>query len=383
MQSKLIPFLDIGCDRVIRHATAPTRPRRAAYFRDVRKRHTLSFRNFMTFVCDRWAHGNPVMKITIVLHYTSLALATIIDTFNHFDIDEDTPQRANVEVVNAPDGQFWIEVEFYSPRILLFSYLMNTVEILTELCLEDFLGGMGTKIWKLLDYPDVGIMVSPQVARALIQRRFVIWGLSYGAAILSGIKRWQAADLHLRWNGVKVGTIMIIKLVSSGCPSTLPYLNVTTNLIQQPDRLIVNGSRIPTNCSSTFDLGIDSVEDIRGKLTGRTLDLFNSFLLIMTVIVESAPLEATERVDGYRSATDFPNMSISFSAKRRTTTPYFEAQWLIHAVGAIPDLVIRRGGFREGQFQFNVDQVLVAEGSLQRKSSLMGTTPASWNVSVI
>lgn len=103
----------------------------------------------------------------------------------------------NRPVAGTPDPRFKIEAYFDGPKLPLISCLINTVEILVILGLRDFSGSMGKKSWKFDDYPHVGFIVSPRTKGGRIETRFVIWGLSQGAAHMIHLIRFQAVTFAL------------------------------------------------------------------------------------------------------------------------------------------------------------------------------------------
>lgn len=104
---------------------------------------------------------------------------------------------ANQTGVGSPDPRFKIEVDFRRPIIPLISCLMSTVQFLAILGLEDFRGSMEKFVWKIGNYPEVGMIVSPSREGGIIERRFVIWGLSQGVAHMIRLTRFQAVTFTL------------------------------------------------------------------------------------------------------------------------------------------------------------------------------------------
>lgn len=104
---------------------------------------------------------------------------------------------ANQTGVGIPDPRFHIEMDFRRPIIPLISCLMNTVQFLAILALEDFWGSTEKFSWKLSNYPEVGMIVSPNREGGRIERRFVIWGLSEGVADMIRLTRFQAVTFAL------------------------------------------------------------------------------------------------------------------------------------------------------------------------------------------
>ena len=125
---------------------------------------------------------------------TSAAVATPLVPLNESEIVNTV---ANQPVVGSPDPRFKIEAHFDGPKLPPISCLMNTIAILMILGLENFFRSMEATAWVLDDYPEVGMEVSPSTEDGDIENRFVIWGLSHGAAHMIHLRRFQAVTFTL------------------------------------------------------------------------------------------------------------------------------------------------------------------------------------------
>lgn len=130
----------------------------------------------------------------IILVLTSAAIISPLVLLNTSDIVNTVVNRP---VVGAPDPRFSIEASFNGPKLPPISCLMNSVEILVVLGLRDFSGSMEEVAWKLDEYPEVGMVISPSTESGRIELRFVIWGLSQGAAQMMNLIRFQAVTFTL------------------------------------------------------------------------------------------------------------------------------------------------------------------------------------------
>ena len=123
---------------------------------------------------------------------------------------------------------------------------------------------------------------------------------------------------------------------------------------------------------------------VRIMLTGSVLPLFNVFTLIMTVLVDVARFEATDRLNDYVSPATTTGLEVLFgeNVPARTAPPFFEVQWLIKSMALIPGYMVRKGVFKEASVMLDVDGVSVAAGFLGEKEAGVGFTNAKGNVSV-
>lgn len=136
------------------------------------------------------------MKILLLSLYKFLVLtsAAVISPLVFLNTSHNV---ANRPFIGVPDPRFKIEVSFDGPKLPLISCLMNTVKFLVVLGSQDFSGSMEQMVWKLDDYPEVGMVIWPRTEGGRIERRFVIWGLSQGAAHMIHLIRFQTVTFTL------------------------------------------------------------------------------------------------------------------------------------------------------------------------------------------
>ena len=136
------------------------------------------------------------MKILLLSLYKFLVLtsAAVISPLVFLNTSHNV---ANRPFIGVPDPRFKIEVSFDGPKLPLISCLMNAVEFLVFLGSQDFSGSMEQMVWKLDDYPEVGMVIWPRTQGGRIERRFVIWGLSQGAAHMIHLIRFQTVTFTL------------------------------------------------------------------------------------------------------------------------------------------------------------------------------------------
>ncbi len=139
------------------------------------------------------------MKILFLYLFEFLVMssAAVISPLISLNTSEIMNTVANWPVVGTPDPRFRIEAYFDGPKVPPISCLMNTVNFLVILGLQDFSGRMGQAAWKLDDYPEVGMIVSPRTEGGRIETRFAIWGLSQGVVHMIRLIRFQAVTFTL------------------------------------------------------------------------------------------------------------------------------------------------------------------------------------------
>lgn len=139
------------------------------------------------------------MKLLLLplCNFIVLISAAAISPLVFLNTTEDLNTVADRPIIGSPDPRFKIEVSFDGPKLPLISCLMNIVDFLVILGLQDFSGSMEKVSWKLDDYPEVGMFISPRMEGGRIERRFIIWGLCQGAALMIRLIRFQAVTFTL------------------------------------------------------------------------------------------------------------------------------------------------------------------------------------------
>lgn len=150
----------------------------------------------------------------------------------------------------------------------------------------------------------------------------------------------------------------------------------TQNLDQRPNQSFVIPSSNLSVFTKTTNITAENVQaQVFVQITafGLNLDLFTVFRTIIAVLVDAAAMGATMRLGNYTSPEDAASLQLVFSTPTPapTSTPCFEAGWLMLAAALIPDYMIRRGAFREAELKIVVDGITVANGTLRPKVGLM------------
>lgn len=322
-----------------------------------------------------------------LFHFLVLTSAAVIAPLVPLNTSEIVRDRANRPAVRTPDPRFRFDASFNGPKLPLVSTLQNTVDFLMLLGLEDFSGSMEGMAWKAEDYPEVGMVISPSTDRERIEIRFVIWGLSQGAAYMIHLNRFQAITFTLSWEGEEVGTIEIVDWPENQDPGRSTRINSAPNLTQSKWVTVRSPSSLsisPPKTNTTLGNPDDQPLTVRATLVGSTVPLFDVFLLAIAVLVDASRLKATQRLRNYASPETAAGVEITFyePVPAHTSPPFFEAQWLMRTMAAIPNYMVRKGVFKEAVVLVEIDGVRVADGFLGNKQAAIGLTNVNHNVSV-
>ena len=186
--------------------------------------------------------------------------------------------------------------------------------------------------------------------------------------------------------GREVGTIELVAWPSGGNTKS------TQDVTQEPKLFSVNSSSDIQVFSERRNITSENVQnsnlEVEIQMTDSFISLLGVFLLVITVLVDAAELQPSRRLRGYASPTvnvgsDAP-VRIVFKepTPARTSSPYFEVQWLMTTMATIPHFMVRKGAFQEAVIMVELDGVRLATGFLSEIPFGAGMTNVGSNVSV-
>ena len=314
--------------------------------------------------------------------------SAILDTaLGPFKISKHVQAIRRKPDIGTADPRFSISSVFHESKIPIFSYLMNTVKMLSRLALEDFSGTLDASSWDSRDYPEVGIDILPVEGARRIERRFAIWGLDQGAAIMMRNKPYHTASFTLEWSGAPVGSIEIIPWPMSSSTDLNDSQTVAQVLDYQSTTPFDNDSDARSRCFQGAHL--EAIDDnqrlkIQGCLVGSAMEPFDVFVTVNAILAEVAEKGPTQRISDYVSPESDPRVQISFwtPSPAPSSPPFFEVQWLIRATALIPGFMIKKGSFAEAVFSIEVDGIQVADAHLDKRRFIMSLPSPESNISI-
>ena len=181
--------------------------------------------------------------------------------------------------------------------------------------------------------------------------------------------------------GRKVGTIVLVDWPSGRT------IQSTQDVTQQPKVSTVNSSSdlstSPEGKSRTTQNIQNSELIVQIMLTETSIEPLDVFLLAITVIVQAAERGTARILRGYTSPAVSAGVRtpvhVVFEEPEpaRTSSPFFDVEWLIVTMAKIPEYMITKGVFREAVLLVEVDGISVADGFLMQSIPGIGS-----NVSV-
>ena len=184
----------------------------------------------------------------------------------------------------------------------------------------------------------------------------------------------------------EVGTIELVAWPSGR------NIQSTQDVTQQPKLSFVNSSSDIQVFSETRNITTvishDLKLEVRILMRESYISLLSFFLLVITVLVDAAEMQPTSRLRDFTSQTVSADsgtpVSIEFEepVPARTSSPYFEVQWLMVTMAIIPDFMVRKGAFQEAVILVELDGLSVANGFLLGSPRGVSMTNVGSNVSV-
>ena len=171
-----------------------------------------------------------------------------------------------------------------------------------------------------------------------------------------------------------------------------PDTKSTQDVTQQPKLSFVNSSSdiqvFSEKRNTTSDNSQNSNFVVQVMMVDSNISPFDVFLLVITVLVEAAELQPRRHLRGYMSkavsATSGTPLRIVFEepTPARTSSPYFEVQWLMETMAILPQFMVRKGAFQEAVILVELDGISIADGFLLGSPPVVGMTNVGSNVSV-
>lgn len=247
------------------------------------------------------------------------------------------------------------------------SLMMTFVNEMSKLALLDWNGQVGSfRSTAFPGYSDVAIFLNVKPPMQTIQTRIAVWGMFSAFTNIVIANRFKACDVDLYWADVKVARIRIrphpattssqstVGEQGSRNQSLVQMLPTLPSLDDDDDAIsnLANGSPDLTNGTSTltepvFEADCDYLED------ARTLTDTEVFATVFSVLRNLAPVPKTNIVDeSFEIGMRTIGAKIQFQGLGEIPShpqgpPYYQYQWVIRAVLAMPIYMLHQQRFAE------------------------------------
>lgn len=243
------------------------------------------------------------------------------------------------------------------------SLMMTFVNEMSKLALLDWNGQVGSfRSTPFPGYSDVAIFLNVKSPARTIQTRIAVWGLFSAFVNTAVANRFKACDVDLYWADVKVARIRIRPNPATSSQSTIgeqgsmnqSLVQVLPTLPRLDDAInnLSNGSPNLTNGTSTltepvFEADCGYLED------AETLTDIEVFATVFSVLRNLAPVPKTNLVDeGFETGMRTVEAKIQFQGPGEIPShapgpPYYQYQWVIRAVHAMPIYMLHQRRFAE------------------------------------
>lgn len=292
-------------------------------------------------------------------------------------------------------AKFQIAANYGQLALPATSVLMTAMDVMVQLALMEWNGRIRSRTFRIdiPRYSNVEIFISPwdPAPDATLKTGLAVYGLFQvmDHMLSDPTHRFKSVQSILFYDNHEVGWLMIRRTAPRVALSAQEIANETTTIGLTYERATQSLDKLeaPISNLGTTMLGAPAWVDSRLKiLYSRGTDVFTineMFFAAMVVIVKIAVNDRTARVRDFTAIIDTPPitkaaqpMAISIQNKDnppRTTVkpPLFQWEWLVKAIGRIPQYMLDSGNFRDVTgMLFQVDGETVGGGLVERRSKV-------------
>ena len=261
---------------------------------------------------------------------------------------------------------------FDGPNLDQVTLLMSAVQLIAREAKENINHDVDRIVWVSYDarFSSIGILVLPPPNVALINRRYVIWGLTQSLHIMMNLNRFASARFKMTRNGVIIGTIDFSQMANHALSDVakLPSkLGLPINSTNAATDYTTHGS-YPRNSTSAVNAGNF---EVFCRLHGYDLEPSEVFGPVVTMLGHVAQFPPRARFISWRTPVEVGQgqTALEFMKSERETPPFCEKEHLITATATVPLFMIRKGRFSEvdikAQLRVGNTPVLLANGQLR------------------
>lgn len=262
------------------------------------------------------------------------------------------------------DPRFRVEIKGYNPiPVRRTSLMMTFVNEMSKLAIMDWNGQVGSfRSTAFPGYSDVAIFLNVKRPAQTIQTKIAIWGMSSTFTNTVIANRFKACDVDIYWDDVKIARIRIRPNPATSSQSTieeqgsqnqslvqvlptLPSLDDVTGNHTNGFLNLTNDTSILTE--PVFEADCYYLED------AKTLTDTEVFATVFSVLKNIAPVPKTSLVEEtFEMGMLTVDARIQFQGPEDIPghppgPPYYQFQWVIRALHAMPIYMLGQGRFAE------------------------------------
>ena len=274
-----------------------------------------------------------------------------------------------------PPQAFDVQIEIGGPKLRTTDCLLNVVDTLRKLALGDFRAKIvdGTE-YRLDSYPRVSIIVNTPRRKRSVLACYVIWALILGVEGMIERKKFELAQVQLKWNDELLGWVHFIDN-----PSFLS-LDDTDNASDTPDTAkrslieVAPSNNSISNINVTNVISTDFMDDLDEARLNTTfsplpgdLGVYDVFFPIVNAIADMAEYSKDFRAQALVGGFEGYKGIVCILSVEHMGPPFLTYGWLIRAISRIPMWMVQQRRFGEVEIMMVVDEVEIAYGKLTTK----------------
>ena len=254
------------------------------------------------------------------------------------------------------------------------SCLMNSVNAALGLALGDFEGAVPYTVYQLSSYPDVEIAIVPNVGEDATPMKYAVWGVNVGIDWMMRNAHFQTTIFLLTYRDHPVGSIQFIASGATGTISAKTLDTTPSTLSNSQHMVLLNQTLARFNHSlkatpSEIEVTDDPALRVAFVFHGTTLTTDQVFHAVLDMLRELADYKRTVRINDDRTLVISAGVEIITNdannpPRTASNPPYFEAEWLMRALAAIPAHMLADKTFSEVDATIFVDDIEVGHFSL-------------------
>ena len=271
------------------------------------------------------------------------------------------------------DPHLMIVPIFDGPNLDQVTLLMSAVQLMAKEATENINHDVDGIVWASPSpqFSNIGILVLPPPSAALINRRYVIWGLTQSLHIMMNLNRFASAKFRMTRNGVLMGTIEFTQMGNHG----LLDVDKRVSKLGLPINS-TNATTDDTTLGSSYNnssISIVNAENVMifCRLRGYDLEPSEVFGPVVTMLGHVAQFPARARFTSWKTPFEVGKgqTALGFTKTERETPPLCEKEHLVIATATVPLFMIRKGRFSEVDIKVQVTigdvPLLLANGELR------------------
>ncbi len=258
---------------------------------------------------------------------------------------------------DPPDPRFSIDARFGTPPLSIDSCLVNVLYFMSQIAYGDFTQRHPPKTYRVPSYDEVEILTGTAMTA-----RFLIWGVWLAIEYMMNHNRFNDVLWTLRWEETILGTIKIqastARLSLPGSSDIQRYsIESLGTSTAEPGATISDPTVANNSLDARFAVAINSFAD------GKALTKYEIFMVCYTGLLHCAQKPTAVPMQAFGNRSPIGGVSLHVYPYG----PSLAYAYIIRTLSHIPLFLLQDPrGFREVNFDLQLDEVLCAKGAITK-----------------